>query len=60
MQLKIKHKITAGAVFELRTKEELFATIRQITRKGFFFKMYNYYDKTHSVYVIDILSHKDD
>lgn len=45
------------------TKEELFKTIRELTRDGYFFKIENYYQggkSDRAAYMVTILAHKSD
>jgi len=43
---------------DIKTKEELFAIIRQLTRGGYFFDIQNYFDgKGHSYYMVHVLGH---
>ena len=48
---------------DCRTKEELFAAIRKLTRAGYFFEITNYYSggkRDRAGYIIQVLGHKDD
>jgi len=49
--------------FDCKTKEELFAIIRQATREGYFFRVENYYQggkADRSGYMLTVLGHKTD
>ena len=49
--------------YEIRTKEELFSLIRDLTRDRYFFKVENYYQggKTNrSGYIVHVLGHVSD
>ena len=46
-----------------KTKEELFKTIRELTRDGYFFEIQNYYQggkADRAAYMVTILSHKSE
>jgi hypothetical protein len=49
--------------YDCKTKEELFAVIRQATREGYFFRVENYYQNSNTNragYMVYILSNKND
>lgn len=47
---------------EIKTKEELFRVIRQLTSAGYFFEITNFYrgQSSRPVYMVQILGHKND
>lgn len=60
MKLTFKYKIAANTSFEVGTKDELFGYIREITRKGYFFEIRNYYNGNgRAGYIVRVLNHKD-
>ena len=46
---------------DIKTKEELFAVIRRLTRGGYFFDIQNYYDgKGRSFYMVQVLGKRSE
>lgn len=48
---------------DIKTKEELFRVIRELTAKGYFFEIKNYYQggrSDRSAYMVNVLGHKND
>lgn len=48
---------------EIKTKEELFRIIRQLTREGYFFRITNYYQggrADRAGYMVEVLDKKSD
>lgn len=46
---------------EIKTKAELFDTIRKLTNEGYFFEIRNYFETNgRSAYMVEVLSHKSE